>query len=278
MDDFKKRWGVFLSLIFDPWVILLTVALGLLFWQGPKQSGAGFGSIVFVMITLASAVLGGRITKQWVDVTEGGVVIARGKSAVRGLMLLLRNIASLERRVVRFLESDEGEEEIDQVTARNYEEIVEFCSLLQEETVNSIENWTDILPEADIASRIGVITDLRLELESAGSELGELQSELDQAKDSSEMEKQALKKQIGDQERRISGLRSQIVEKQVFFSGVSSVDSFATTVPPQGYALLAPGITGSKIKIPGLFGSEAIPEVPDFGKIKISNEKSGEDD
>ena len=68
------------------------------------------------------------------------MVVARGKSAVRGLKL----IASLENRVEEFGSSNTEEiRDHPEVVFRNYEEIVGICNILEEEAVNSIENWTD---------------------------------------------------------------------------------------------------------------------------------------
>lgn len=164
---------------------------------------------------MASAILGGRITKHWVDITEGGVVIARGKSAVRSLKLLLRNTAALEARIREFRLNDEAIEKYPEVTRRNFEEIIGTCNLLQEETVNSIENWTDIIPEADITTQIGVISDLKITLNDKEEDLLQLNTNLEQAKGESEQERNDLKEKIHKKELQINGLEREIYTKKI---------------------------------------------------------------
>ena len=79
---------------------------------------------------------------------------------------------------------------------RNYEESIAICSLLQEETVSSIENSTDIVPEADIKTQIGVISDLKTSIDDKEGELTHLKATLAEAQGKSEQERKALRDQL----------------------------------------------------------------------------------
>ena len=209
MKNFKDKWRLFFHLILDPWTLVLTISVTLLFYFSIKQQDPVVSSLFFVLITASSAVWGGRITKHWAEITEQGVLITRGKSAVRSLKLLLRNISSLEYRINSFTEDDE----LDDIARRNLEEVIERCNLLQENAVNSIEDWTDILPDADIETQIGEISQQRTLLAEQAAQLQLLKSELSESKDSSDDEKKSLKSQIREKESEISNLKTEISSK-----------------------------------------------------------------
>jgi hypothetical protein len=214
MQPLKQRWSVFASVALDPWAVLMATSVLALFASSLYASSKITTSLLFVMITAASAVLGGRITKQWADLNEAGVVRARGRSAVRSLMLLLRRTTSLESRTQRFLKDVAGDDATMSLTARNYEEIVEACRLIADETVSSIENWTDIVPEANIGTQIGLIAELRGSLAKRESELQELQEEMELAKGQSKQDTGALQDLITEKEQQVRRLEQEIWQRK----------------------------------------------------------------
>jgi hypothetical protein len=223
LDKLRKRWELFFDVILDPWTLLLIISAILLFAFSIGQTNTTISSLFFVLITIASTILGGRITKHWVDITEGGVVIARGKSAVRGLKLLLRNISALEQRVAKCSDGNDEIEKHPEVTKRNYEEIREFCNLLEEETVNSIENWTDIVPEADIKTQIGIIGELKQSLQGKEEELEELNNELNDTKGKSEEDHNKLEAEVKKIEKQKSDLEREMVERKIGLGGLGAI-------------------------------------------------------
>ena len=220
METLKTRWTTFAGIMLDPWNLLVTIGLIVLFSVSSPELSNLTSALISALITIASAVLGGRVTKQWVDITEGGVVIARGKSAVRSLKLLLRNIAALEARVTTFMNKRDEIEKHPEVTTRNYEEIVETCNLLEEETVNSIENWTDIVPEADIKSQIGIISELKTTLSGKEDDLRRLNKLLSDAKGQSEDDRNKLEEEIKKKESQIGHLTREIAARKTGLGGL----------------------------------------------------------
>ncbi len=99
---------------------------------------------------------------------------------------------------------------------------METCKLLQEETVSSIENWTDIVPEADIKTQVGVISELGQNLSQREAELAALKEELGEAKDNSEAERRALRNQVLEKEAQIVSLQRQIERKTIDLGGIGS--------------------------------------------------------
>ncbi len=228
MNTLKSRWKLFVDVVLDPWNLLMTIAIGAFFYLSIGQISSLASTLLFVLITISSVILGGRITKQWVDITEGGIVIARGRSAVRSLKLLLRYVAALEGRIRNFRMREDDIEKHPEVTKRNYEEAIEICNLLQEQTVNSIENWTDIVPEADIKTEIGVISDLKNTLKDKESDLKLLKQQLDEAKGKSDRERKQLKEQIISKEKQIEELEREIIDRKVGLGGSGLLGSLQT--------------------------------------------------
>src|SRR5262249_41165089 len=84
------------------------------------------------------------------------------------------------------------------VTNRNYEEAITSCTMLSEETIGAIENWTDIVPEADIKSQIGVVTGLQDKLTDNQNALEKMRAELDAKTQHTSGKETELKQVIAD--------------------------------------------------------------------------------
>lgn len=234
MNTLKARWKLFLNLILDPWTLLLILGISVLFYYSRREPSALASALLFVLITITSAILGGRIIKHWVDVTEGGAVLARGRSAVRSLKLLIRNIAALEGRIRDFRSREEEIQKHPEVIKRNYEEAIEICNFLQEETINSIEDWTDIVPEADIKTQIGVISELKSSLAEKENDLVMLKHQLEEAQGKSEQERNQLKEQIRKKETQINELSREIWDKRFDIGGLALPGSLLSSALGQG--------------------------------------------
>lgn len=175
MRPLKERWASFLTIIFDPLVLtflVLTLLLGI-FLKSQKEPVVI--AALTIIITLISGILGAILKGKWSEITEEKVIVARGKTAVRSLKLLLSNILSLEKRVCEYLFRSQDEQakmgQSPEVIKTYLEEIIGRCRIQGEEAISSIENWTDIVPEADIRTQIGVISNLREEGTSLSEKL-----------------------------------------------------------------------------------------------------------
>lgn len=154
MDKLSNRWKTFLSLVLDPWALMLIVVVAVLCLLLIRQSDGAGRPLLTVLVTAGAATLGGRITRHWVEIRAEDALIARGRTVAGGLRLLLKNISTLELRVSDFISRKDEIENFPEVTKRNYEEIRELCQILEKEAVNILENWTDVLPEQDTSVRI----------------------------------------------------------------------------------------------------------------------------
>lgn len=220
MSSLKSKWYQFLFILFDPWILLFLIGTVVLFLIKPDKSGGSSETtivIITVLISISSAILGARISKQWVDISEGSVLKTKGQSAVRSLKLLLNSIISMDRRIKYYFQLNaDSSLDIDNLKLV-FSDIEERCNLLEEETINSIENWTDIVPDADIKTHIGIISDLKLKLENTLIELEGLKNERDEIKDKTQDEKIKFEKIFLEKEKETVKLREELKKKEVGF-------------------------------------------------------------
>ncbi|WP_206413857.1 hypothetical protein [Lysobacter enzymogenes] len=145
------RWAQFLSAVLEPWTIGLIVAIWWLFDRSQEKNVTPLAlSLIFTTQTVLSGVLGGRIAKHWAELAEPGLLGAKGLVAVRSLKLLLRQASSLEARIQSFKSDFSNATPSPEVVQRSYDEVIENCRALQDQTTSSIENWIDIVPEARV--------------------------------------------------------------------------------------------------------------------------------
>jgi hypothetical protein len=244
MNDIKRRWKNFANIILDPWSIILIAGTVVLSIVLLNQNDKVIIIILTFIISVASGILGGILGKRWEDLTEERIIAARGKSAVRDLKLLLGNIALLEERVHRFtrwhadaVKKDNSNHE---VIAVNLEEIIGRCNMLEEQAINSVENWTDVVPEANVSTQIGIITDLKRKTELLEADVRSLNNELGESKDKSAEEIKKLQGEKRQKEKELENARQELRNR-----------SWTLNIPPaSGSAYL--GATGPIQGVGGL--------------------------
>ena len=184
------------------------------------------------MISISSAILGSRITKEWLDIAEGNILIVRGKAAVRGLKLLLSNIISVDNRIKLLINlTKENKIDINNIELI-FSELGDRCKSLAEETVCSIENWTDITSEADVKTHIGIITDLKIKLDYTEKDLTEMKIEKETIEGKTTIEKNELEIKYREKETEAELLREKLRQKEIGF-GIS-VGTQAATISTLG--------------------------------------------
>lgn len=169
MDDKKKsdnslknKWSNFMNVVLDPWVICLLIINGVFVYLSNNVDNKSFIPIINLIISLLSGLLGGIIANRWAQMTELKVLVARGKSAIRSLKLVLLNISNVEKRTKEYIKSIDNKNIDYKLIISNFEEVIEKCNILEEEIISSIENWTDIIPEVeDFKTQIGLISNMK---------------------------------------------------------------------------------------------------------------------
>ena len=105
-----------------------------------------------------------------------------------------------------------------------------MCSVLAGETTNSIQNWTDIVPEADVKSHNDAMNEMKAELDMKTDDLKELETELQSAISQDEEhintieERDGLKTDLQEKEREIARLNRKLRRQQSkFWASTSDV-------------------------------------------------------
>ena len=230
LKTFLSKWSSFLSMLVDPWslitIILIVANLKLITSVDDSKIKLGLN----LLLSIFSAALGARMWNEWTALTEGHILIARGKTAIRALKLLHNEVSSLECRARRYYSSDLKEpkatENLETIFKIGLEEVSERCTNLQESVINSIENWVDIIPEADVRTQIGMITALKIESTNLQKEIVNMRAELERSKNESQDEKQKVK----EKEEQLEKVKKELKEKNNNLN--SSILSGLNTNPP----------------------------------------------
>jgi hypothetical protein len=221
MTPLRDRWRAFWTIILDPLSVALLIstaflAVGLMF-----QTDRLILATLTFLVAVFSGLLGGVLGKKWDDLTGERIIVARGKSAIRNLKLLLRSAVALERRVRQYLsqciEEDKKNSPSSDVVATYLEDVADRCVLLEEGILSSIESWTDITPEGDIKTQIGVISELTSKVDTLTQELIALGSELQETKGKTEKEIEILKAEKRQKEKELSELRQELSGRAINF-------------------------------------------------------------
>jgi hypothetical protein len=231
MESLKNRWKTFCNIVFDPTalvLILLTIALAILLTY---QTDTKAVAAMTLILTVLAGIVGSVLSSRWKDIVDEKVIAARANSAVRNLKHLLTGLASLDRRATLFIKRC-GEEDSQRSVTTEYEEIVDRCRIIEEEVLNAIEDWTDILPEADVKTQIGVITRLNDEVESLSEKIDSLESEKDAMKGKSEDAQKRHQEVIKELTNQLKETKSELRRKSIDF-GASYTGTLSTMTPPE---------------------------------------------
>jgi hypothetical protein len=231
-QNLKDKWSIFLNVILDPWVVILLIATISFINYSIRTEDKKLIAVITLIISLASGILGGIIANRWAQMTELRVLVARGKSAIRSLKLILLNISNIEKRTKEYIASiDKGNKEYKLITS-NFEEVIEKCNILEEEIISSIENWTDIIPEvANLKTQIGFVTELKIEKTELESDILSLHKKIEIVKEEGSKQKEKLQLYLSEKESDLSKTRQKLreVESKINKSVLSGLTTSQVT-------------------------------------------------
>lgn len=213
-SSLKDRWILFAKILLDPWIIALAISTVVIINISNQQSSESVKSLLNILISLFSGLLGGIVSKRWSDYNDEKVIIARGTTAIRSLKLLLLNIAAVESRVKEYILRLNKTYPDYELVKNSFEEVIEKCNIIEEEGLSSIENWTDIIPDANIKTQIGSLTEMKNEKTKLELQLSEMNKQLTDDKKINEKEKDVLKSQISSKENELKKVRADLAEKE----------------------------------------------------------------
>lgn len=256
-NDLCEKWIFFITLILDPWVIISLLVTLFLIYVSTKPELKNFELFLNLLITLTSGLLGGIIANKWSVLTETKVLEVRAKSAIRSLKLILNSIGNLENRAVIFLERLNKEIDKYDLHRNNLEEIIEKCSILEDEIMSSMEDWTDIIPEVEnVKSKIGLISELKLNVLNKQIEIDKLQEEIGKNENFA-IDNLKLQQQLSNNESQLEELKNKlnVAESKISTSLLSGITGTSGSFGTSGLssALLNYGTSGiTEIALRGL--------------------------
>lgn len=225
----SRDWAAFYQVFLSPGVLVLVSAAGALVYlsesAGPEALPQGLRVAFAVVVSVLSSAVGALVWKRWNESSESGVLVTRGKSAVRGLNLLLQSLAAAEGRLIRFRGDIQNTQNSSDHFLLMCDEIQDRIDLLQEETMNAMQEWTDILPEADVKTQIGVITKLKKQRAALEAEVKSLSKKFDDPKEINE----ELQAELENKEAALKQVRELLSQRETAIS--SSVLSGLTRKP-----------------------------------------------
>lgn len=232
-SSLKHKWRVFLTAIFDPRFLSLFVVTVFLAVALTQQQNQLVVTALTILVSVMSALVGKLYEENWSSLTEETLTAARGKVAVRSLKLLFSKLVGLEHRVLFYLwrhaqtlESDNLSPEI----IKTYlEEVVERCKLLQEDALSSIQNWTDIVPEADLRPQIDKITDLRYTAAAKMQQIDALNKNLEEAHKHPEEENTRLRQEKTQLEKELADTKLELRKTTSSFGSLLSASSLTAS-------------------------------------------------
>ena len=209
--NLKDKWNNFFNVIFDPWVLFLLILTIIFIVYSSTTDDKNVLAILTLVITLLAGLLGGIISNRWAQMTELKVLVARGKSAIRSLKLILLNINNIEKRTKDYIDCLDKENKEHKLISNNFQEVIEKCNILEEEIVSSIENWTDIIPEvANIKTQIGLVSEMKETQMQLYSDIEKLTHEIQTVKEKEGEQKEKLKDQLKQKEEALKGTREKL--------------------------------------------------------------------
>lgn len=236
-EKLSVKWQKFARTLADPWTLVLWVAtiFILAFSFSLPDTTTAFSQFLFVifpiLLAFIAAILGGRIAKQLAESAEETRLITRGKSAIRNLKLLFINLANLESRIKPQLARQNNQQSSGSIYNNDIVDL--SMMMIKEEVIHAIEDWIDIIPEANLKTHFEYLTELKLALHFSEKECERIQNELSKTKRQSRKENEALKQRLQAEEKVITQLRERLLERKHFLDN-SILSGLSTSILKTG--------------------------------------------
>lgn len=165
------KWHNFRYAIFQPEILFSSIVAVLLFVMLYNQADKVIVATFTVLFSICTTTLGMFLNKNWEELNQEDRLESRGIISVRNLKLLLMNIDSLDHRAQEYLErcGDDGND----LYLTYLEEIILRCNWLEVAVMSAIQNWTDIIPNAEIKDYVDNVKILIEEKETLSLEIKE---------------------------------------------------------------------------------------------------------
>lgn len=217
-NSLKSNWAILGRIILNPEALFLILTIGgliaLTYFSNLRNSPLIL-TIIIMVISLLSSLLGGFFMKKWGDLYKTRMLIARGYTTIRNINLLLSHIFSIKKRVSLYICRLNREELNYDLLRSHFEEVAERCNNLFEDAVNTIENWQDVIPEANLKQQIAQVANIQKELNNRLDDLKDLRKLGDKMdKEMSETDRGKLKMTIDKVETTLYQLQEELKNEE----------------------------------------------------------------
>lgn len=208
----KQRWLTFLSVIVDPWTSILSIITTVVICMNAYNTNHIITVILSVLTIFSSGIIGARLMKTWADTQDKSILTARGRTTIRDLVLLIENIGVIKKRIHVYI-ARQNEEQSRKATIISFEELIEKCNILEREVINSIESWSDIIPDTDISTKLEEISLTTKHINKEKLQKEHLKEELEIIKTRPDKEKDELRNIILEKAQKIVEMEGEIDKK-----------------------------------------------------------------
>lgn len=180
-----SNWGVFLLVIIQP-IPLLSILAGLFAISNKTFFGESFEYIYAIICGIG----GGAITSNWFKSKDKAVLETKGESALRNLNEIVKFTESLSRRIdeeSRYLDTPSHDK-----SKQLIREIKGSLGGIKNITVNAIDDWKDILPNAKLLDQLAELSSIKKKWENTQKSISLLVSEISKSNN----DKNKLQKQL----------------------------------------------------------------------------------
>jgi hypothetical protein len=180
-ESLTKKWSNLFKSLFDPLVITFFIIYCFIFIL---VSNADFKKEYFYVYTilnvLGSIFLALSVTKLrelLFKTAESKILEQKGRSAFRNLMQILNTCGKFKNAIEDWLLNDS------KPTISQLQETKRTLESINDNIINSIEDWNDILPEANISDIINDLKDKETRFQDLQLKLSELEKYLKESHD-----------------------------------------------------------------------------------------------
>ncbi len=211
----SERWIAFFKIILDPWIIITSVLLILLIQSSRGADSEVLRYILTLLVAGLSILIGALFIRKWMDIHEIKAMVVRGKLSIRSLKLLYFNLIQTEGRAEKFIRRLNEKDLNYELIKSNFEEIIEKCKLLEEECLNSIEDWSDIIEDADVKAKLSKLKLMDAECARLEMEIAGLERSISDNTNIAEEEKNAIRQRIEGKKTELKQVQSVMHENEI---------------------------------------------------------------
>jgi hypothetical protein len=207
----SPQWSIFLQIVLQPGGIICIVSSAIAIILSYNSNDRNLSLILSIAASALTSVFGALCYDRYKEISGNTVLVKKGQGAVRSLYIIVEKIKNISLRAIK---------------NKNFEETENLLSLVEKDVNNSINEWTDVLPNIVTSNAYTniIIENIQKEESNLNDEINrnnELQKQLN---DTIEKLNQAEEEKIKNEET-INNYRT---EKEKLETSIDSMDEKVT--------------------------------------------------